>query len=72
MSIMQTLQLMLHDSILLFMLIVALFILRLTMHKTVGSTTNIEKLISIIAFVLILSFAIYIACQLWQYKGALI
>ena len=43
-----------------------------TSHKSVGSTTNIEKLISIIAFVLILSFAIYIACQMWQYKGALI
>ena len=43
-----------------------------TSHKSVGSTTNIEKLISIIAFVLILSFAMYIVSQLWQYKGALI
>lgn len=43
-----------------------------TLHKTVDSTTNIEKLTSIIAFVLILSFVMYIVSQLWQYKGALI
>lgn len=72
MSVIQTLWLILYDVALLFMLVAALYILRLTMYKTVGSTTNIEKLISIIAFVLILSFAIYIACQMWQYKGALI
>lgn len=72
MSVIQTLWLILYDVALLFMLTAALFILRLTMHKTVGSTTNIEKLISIIAFVLILSFAMYIVSQLWQYKGALI
>ena len=72
MSVIQTLWLILYDIALLFMLTAALYILRLTMYKTVGSTTNIEKLTSIIAFVLILSFAIYIACQMWQYKGALI
>jgi len=71
-SVIQTLWLILYDIALLFMLTAALYILRLTMYKTVGSTTNIEKLTSIIAFVLILSFAIYIACQMWQYKGALI
>lgn len=72
MSVIQTLWIILYDVALLFMLITALYILRLTMYKTVGSTTNIEKLISIIAFVLILSFAMYIVSQLWQYKGALI
>ena len=72
MSVIQTLWLILYDIALLFMLTAALYIPRLTMYKTVGSTTNIEKLISIIAFVLILSFAMYIVCQLWQYKGALI
>ena len=72
MSVIQTLWLILYDVALLFMLTAALYILRLTMYKTVGSTTNIEKLRSIVAFVLILSFAIYIACQFWQYKGALI
>lgn len=72
MSVIQTLWLILYDVALLFMLTAALYILRLTMYKTVGSTTNIEKLTSIIAFVFILSFAIYIACQMWQYKGALI
>lgn len=72
MSVIQTLWLILYDVALLFMLVAALYILRLTMYKTVGSTTNIEKLISIIAFVLILSFAMYIVSQLWQYKGALI
>ena len=72
MLVIQTLWLILYDVALLFMLTAALYILRLTMHKTVGSTTNIEKLISIIAFVLILSFAMYIVSQLWQYKGALI
>lgn len=71
MSVIQTLWL-IYDVALLFMLVAALYILRLTMYKTVGSTTNIEKLISIIVFVLILSFAMYIVCQLWQYKGALI
>lgn len=72
MSVIQTLWLILYDIALLIMLTVALFILRLTMYKTVGSTTNIEKLTSIIAFVLILSFAIYIVSHIWQYKGALI
>lgn len=72
MSVIQTLWLILYDVALVFMLIAALYILRLTMYKTVGSTTNIEKLKSIIAFVLILLFAMYIASQLWQYKGALI
>lgn len=72
MSVIQTLWLILYDFALVFMLTAALYILRLTMYKTVGSTTNIEKLISIIAFVLILSFAMYIVSQLWQYKGALI
>ena len=72
MSVIQTLWLILYDVALLLILTAALYILRLIMYKTVGSTTNIEKLISIIAFVLILSFAMYIVCQLWQYKGALI
>lgn len=70
MSVMQLLWLI--KCVAIVILVVLLYILRLTMHKTVGSTTNIEKLKSIIAFVLILSFAIYIACQMWQYKGALI
>lgn len=70
MSVMQLLWLI--KCVAIVILVVLLYILRLTMHKTVGSTTNIEKLISIIAFVLILSFAMYIVCQLWQYKGALI
>lgn len=72
MSVIQTLWLILYDVALLVILTAALYALRLTMYKTVGSTTNIEKLISIIVFVLILSFAMYIASQLWQYKGALI
>lgn len=70
MSVMQLLWLI--KCVAIVILVVLLYILRLTMYKTVGSTTNIEKLISIIAFVLILSFAMYIVCQLWQYKGALI
>ena len=72
MSVIQMLWLILYDIALLIMLTAALFILRLTMYKTVGITTNIEKLKSIIAFVLILSFAIYIVSHIWQYKGALI
>lgn len=72
MSVIQTLWLILYDVALVVILTAALYILRLTMYKTVGITTNIEKLISIIAFVLILSFAMYIVSQLWQYKGALI
>jgi len=45
-------------------LVVLLYILRLTMHKTVNSTTNIEKLKSITVFVLVLSFILYIISQL--------
>jgi len=45
-------------------LVVLLYILRLTMHKTVGSTTNIEKLKSITVFVLVLLFILYIISQL--------
>lgn len=70
MSVMQLLWLI--KCVAIVILVVLLYILRLTMHKTVGSATNVEKLISIIAFVLILSFAMYIVSQLWQYKGALI
>lgn len=64
MSVIQTLWLILYDVALLVILTAALYALRLTMYKTVGSATNIEKLISIIVFVLILSFAMYIASQL--------
>ena len=70
MSVMQLLWLI--ECVAIVILVVLLYILRLTMHKTVNSTTNIEKLKSIIAFVLILSFAIYIVSHIWQYKGALI
>ena len=70
MSVMQLLWLI--KCVAIVILVVLLYILRLTMHKTVNSTTNIEKLKSIIAFVLILSFAIYIVSHIWQYKGALI
>lgn len=64
MSVIQTLWLILYDIALLFMLTAALYILRLTMYKTEGSTTNIEKLKSITVFVLVLSFILYIISQL--------
>lgn len=64
MSVIQTLWLILYDVALIFMLTAALYILRLTMYKTVGSTTNIEKLKSITVFVLVLLFILYIISQL--------
>ena len=62
MSVMQVLWLI--KCVAIVILVVLLYILRLTMHKTVGSTTNIEKLKSITVFVLVLLFILYIISQL--------
>lgn len=62
MSVMQLLWLI--KCVAIVILVVLLYILRLTMHKTVGSTTNIEKLKSITVFVLVLLFILYIISQL--------
>lgn len=62
MSVMQLLWLI--KCVAIVILVVLLYILRLTMHKTVNSTTNIEKLKSITVFVLVLSFILYIISQL--------
>lgn len=62
MSVMQLLWLI--KCVAIVILVVLLYILRLTMHKTVNSKTNIEKLKSITVFVLVLLFILYIISQL--------